>query len=477
MTEDLEIRSYLGVPILLHDGKMFGTLCVLRKEKSSFTSDEINTIQNMAMFLGYLIDLEYVTIHDSLTSSYNLNFTTKYFDDYIKGKICKWAMIFIDLDNFQYVNDTLGHKMGDILLQKVSERMVTELEGDIVSARLGGDDFVLLLSGENDKTKVESFLEAILELFSKPFQVEGRDVSITPTMGVSLYPQDGLDAETLLKHADMALQEAKKSGQNHYSFFNQKLNEHISKKVQLTNDLPKALSNRELVLHYQPQFNMEKKMTGIEALLRWNHPELGMISPLDFIPIAEETGAIVEIGKWVMETACQNVKELHQHGQSDIKVAVNLSVKQFQQKKIADEILTILEKVKLHPCYLELEITENMAITNMKRTTFSLEQIKALGVRIAIDDFGTGYSSLSYLKRFPLDVLKLDRSFIHDITVDQKQFAIVKAVIDMAHALELKVVAEGIEEESQFHLLKQMGCDEVQGYLLGKPTPFIRLLK
>ncbi|MBP3950847.1 EAL domain-containing protein [Bacillus sp. YZJH907-2] len=465
------------MPIVLKNGMIFGTLCVLKQETFPFSSDDIETITNMASFLGYLIDLEYTSIHDVATGLYNNAFTSTYIGELVKEERSSFSVIYFDLDQFKYINDTLGYSVGNQLLATIGEHIKKEIGEDGVIARYGGDEFVLVLPFERASKNLEISLASLMNRFTKPFHVNGQALFTKASIGISFYPDDGSDFNDLIKHAEIAMYEAKANGRNNYQYFNQNMNVEVNRKCALTNDLSRAVEDKALEVYYQPQFNMQKKFIGMEALVRWNDPINGPIPPAEFIPMAEENGLILEIGQFVLETACRDVKELMNRGITDVKVAVNLSVRQFEENHLVEKVKKILEVTNLAPSMLTLEITENIAILDIADTISILEQMKSLGVQIAIDDFGTGYSSLSYLRTLPMDSVKLDRSFTTDLTADKKQATIVGAVIMMAHALELQVVGEGIETNEQMRFLEELGCDEFQGFLLGRPMPFADILE
>ncbi|MEL4431712.1 EAL domain-containing protein [Shewanella mangrovisoli] len=379
------------------------------------------------------------------------------------------ALLFLDLDRFKHINDSMGHHIGDLLLKAVAHRLQNAVrEGDTV-ARLGGDEFTIILEGVA-KTKAATLIsEKVLKAFQAPFLLDDKSLTISTSIGISLYPNDAEDVDSLIKFADTAMYHAKALGRNNFQFYTNKLNEMATRHVQLEAGLKQAISRNELSLVYQPKFCLRKgSLTGLEALLRWHHSELGPISPAEFIPLAEETGIINQIGHWVINHACQQLAEWSELGFDDISMAVNLSARQLK----ADIISTIevaLAVSGLPAKALELELTESMIMGNPQESVNILSKLKALGLTIAVDDFGTGYSSLSYLKRFPIDTLKIDREFVRDITNDPDDAAITSAIIALAHSLELNVVAEGVETQEQLNFLALQGCDQVQGFLLSKP--------
>jgi diguanylate cyclase (GGDEF)-like protein/PAS domain S-box-containing protein len=383
------------------------------------------------------------------------------------------GLMFLDLDRLKAVNDTLGHAMGDRLLQAVSERLKGCLrEGDTI-ARLGGDEFMLLLPSVTHLEDTAKVAQRILDALKPSFYCDGQELHTTASVGIALYPNDSKDAEALMKNADTAMYRAKELGRNNYQFYSPSMNATAFQRLSLENNLRRALQGNELTLHYQPQLNLQTgQITGAEALIRWNHPELGNISPARFIPIAEESGLIVPVGEWVLSTALAQNKSWQESGLLPIRIAVNLSPLHFKHKNLGATIAQVLHETKLDPKYLELEVTESVIMqssdTDADAVVATMLKLKEMGVHVSIDDFGTGYSSLSYLKRFPVDTVKIDQSFIRDITTNPDDAAIAKAIISIAHSLSLKVIAEGVETEGQLNFLRSENCDEVQGFFFSK---------
>jgi predicted signal transduction protein with EAL and GGDEF domain len=339
-------------------------------------------------------------------------------------------------------------------------------------ARLGGDEFTLLLPGLSRAMDVTRVADKILDALRQPFRLEGRELYVSASMGISVYPLDGDDAEALVKNADSAMYRAKEQGRDNFQLYAAAMNESAVERLSLESALRKALGRRELIIHYQPLLDLRRgRVQGMEALLRWRHPERGLMSPAEFIGVAEATGLILPVSAWILRTACAQARRWHQEGHTELCVAVNLSARQFQQPELVAEVKGALEETGLPARCLELEITETNAMQNAEATVHTLRELKALGVRITIDDFGIGYSSLSYLKRLPIDSLKIDQSFVRDVTTDPDDAAIAAAVIALAHTLKLQVVAEGVETEEQMAFLESHGCDRMQGFLFSQPLP------
>jgi len=383
----------------------------------------------------------------------------------------KVALLFIDLDRFKEVNDTLGHGSGDLLLQVVAERLIACLRTSDTVARLGGDEFVVLLEGVEDREGVMEVASKLLAAMAQPVQLLDREIYSGGRLGISLYPYDGDNVDTLFKNADTAMYHAKEQGRNTFRFYSSDMHTSALEMLTLNSYLRHALERDELYLVYQPQISfLTGELVGVEALIRWEHPSLGMIAPDRFIPLAEETGLIVPIGTWVLQEACAQAAQWINQGLKPMRVAVNLSAKQFRNPGLVATIRTLLEQSRLPAHLLELELTEGMLIENITSTLETLKALKAMGVTLAIDDFGTGYSSLSYLKHFPLDRLKIDKSFVLEMAEKSgDSAAIVQAIIALAHSLKLTVIAEGVERQDQVEFLKQHCCDEMQGFFFSRP--------
>jgi diguanylate cyclase (GGDEF)-like protein len=391
------------------------------------------------------------------------------------------AILFIDLDRFKNINDTLGHEAGDGVLKEVAQRLLGCLrEGDTVG-RLGGDEFVVLIEELPEHMQVAAVARKILAAVVRPFLVGAQEFNITASIGISTYPEDSEDLPGLLKNADISMYRAKEQGKNNYQFYSALMNIHTVERLALESGLRRALERKEFLLHYQPKVDIASgRITGIEALVRWRQRATELIPPAQFIALAEETGLIVPIGAWVLETACARNQSWRKQGLPPLRMAVNLSARQFAHENLLPDVARALDETGLDPAALEFEITESMVMRDPEGAVKLLSRLKDMGVYLSIDDFGTGYSSLSYLKRFPLDSVKIDGSFIRDIPGNADDAAITRAIIAMAHSLRLKVIAEGVETEEQLSFLREHGCDEMQGYHFSKPLPedaFLRLLQ
>jgi diguanylate cyclase (GGDEF)-like protein len=384
----------------------------------------------------------------------------------------KCAVIFVDLDRFKTINDSLGHTVGDELLRAVGARLQTLVRAEDTVSRLGGDEFVILLREVIDADDAAQVGDKILTELRLPFRAHEKELYITPSIGVSLYPLTGHTAQMLITQADAAMYNAKQEGRNSCRLFASEMSTFFPERLMMENDLRQAVARREFALYYQPKVDLANgSVVGMEALLRWQHPSKGLVSPDEFIPLAEDTGLIVPIGRWVIEEACAQNKAWQRAGMPHLRIAINVSAVQFKQKDLLDTIKYALESSGLSPEFLEVEVTETVVMQNASQAIVTLEKLSEMGIHVSIDDFGTGYSSLSYLKRFPIDKLKIDRSFIREISSNRDDAAIVRATIALAHNLRLRVIAEGVETEDQLQFLRALGCDEYQGYYKSKPVP------
>lgn len=391
------------------------------------------------------------------------------------------AVIFLDPDRLKMINDTLGHPAGDKLLESIATKLKTFVSETATMARFGGDEFLILLTGISHVDEVKHFAKSLLPLFREPFTYAKHELSLTASIGIAMYPHDGTDADTLIKNADVAMYRAKQKGGNVYQFYHPEMNKRSLHRLNLEIHLRKAFERKEFIVYYQPLIDLQSgRVSGMEALVRWAHPDWGMISPGEFIPIAEETGLIVPLGNWVLQQACLQNYYWQQMGYPQLSVSVNISASQFQQHDFLSNVEAALEMTGLPPNLLCLEITETVAMQNVSYIAEGMSKLKQLGVQVSIDDFGTGYSSLSYLKRFRVNTLKIDQSFIRDLTTDEDNAAIVTALIAMSQQLKIRTLAEGVETKEQLDFLREKGCDGIQGYIFSPPLPapeFENLLK
>ncbi|MBK7564779.1 MAG: EAL domain-containing protein [Propionivibrio sp.] len=417
--------------------------------------------------------LLHLSTHDALTGLANRTLLADRLDQAVTHSVRDGgvvAVLLIDLDRFKQINDSLGHAVGDLLLKTVAERLGHCVrEGDTV-ARLGGDEFVLVLADLSRNEDASMLARKILAALSRPIDIDGHELFVTPSIGISFYPQDGADASSLLRHADLAMYQVKSSGRNGFSCFSQDMNERAQEMAELESSLRQALEHDELTLYYQPKADLYSgEICGAEALIRWQHPVKGLVPPSQFIKLAEESGMIQQLGEWVLREACRQAARWQREGMHGLTIAVNFSARQFRQKNIVEIVAQALNDAGLDAKWLQLELTETMIMQNLETSESLLRRLKALGVSLAMDDFGTGYSSLGYLKRFPFDCLKIDQSFVRNITTEPDDALIAIAVIAMAHSLHLYVVAEGVETESQMRYLRNQNCDQLQGYYFSPP--------
>ncbi len=431
------------------------------------------------------VKLSYQAFHDVLTNLPNRAKFVQQANDAINFAARNghgMAMLFIDLDNFKYINDTLGHAAGDRMIQEVGKRLqATTRQAEDLVARLGGDEFTILLHQIKNPEHAGVVAEKIVRALSIPFRYNGRDLYITPSIGISLFPEHGKDVGTLMRNADSSMFQAKRQGRNNYRYYNPENDQTSANRLNLEHQLRQALNSSEFEVWYQPRFILATgRLIGAEALVRWRSPDLALVPPAEFIPLAEDTGLIVPIGEWVLQRACQDCQQWQGFCANPVQVSVNLSARQFAQEDLLEKIGTLLKQTGLETGLLELELTESLIMPNAEETVQTLRKLKEMGIKISIDDFGTGYSSLSYLQQFPIDIIKIDQSFLQEVRESHQESALVTAIIAMAHNLRLHVVAEGVETQVQFNFLQQYQCDQVQGYLLGKPVPaelFARVLR
>ncbi|PZU97988.1 MAG: GGDEF domain-containing protein [Pseudanabaena sp.] len=503
---DSSCRSKLVNLLLVQDDVKDFESQIYRKDGSIiWTTENVHLVRDVAGNILYLegtvediteskrakAEIEYLAFHDSLTKLPNrvlfrdrlstaLDQASEKLRDYLTqdGTLDislvppLLAVLFLDLDRFKLVNDTMGHAAGDRLLIEVAKRLTDCMIEDTFLARMGGDEFMIFVPNVQSVQSIQQFAQLILQSFENAFFVEELPLHIGTSIGISLYPSDGIDEESLMKHADTAMFRAKDRGRNHYQLYNHAIGAEVKEYVAIENGIRQALERSEFQVFYQPQINLATgQIDGMEALARWLHPELGWVPPNQFIPAAEEHGLIVRLGEWILQTACKQNREWQLNGLPAIRMAVNFSAKQFQVPDLCDRIMQILRDVDLEPQYLEVEITESLVMKDQATTIKMLKQLKASGISVSIDDFGTGYSSLSYLRLLPVSKVKIDASFIRETPQNSEDSAITSAIIAMSHNLNLKAIAEGVERKDQLEFLRSHGCDAVQGYLFSRPVP------
>jgi diguanylate cyclase (GGDEF)-like protein len=482
-------RSGASFPLLRKGTESIGVLLFTASEKHVFSEDLVELLAKLAENVSFALDnfdradekakaderIEYLASHDSLTGLPNremfnqlLHFTIEAARRFHR----RFAVLFIDLDRFKVINDSLGHGAGDALLVETANRLRRSLRSSDVVARLGGDEFVVILENTTESQTIETVAQTLLSVLSQPMQLSGHECHTTASIGIAMFPADGTDVQTLTKNADMAMYLAKEDGKNDFRFFTKAVETQSIERLRLETSLRHALERNEFSLHYQPKVDLASgQITGVEALLRWTHPELGMLPPAQFIPLAEETGLIVPIGRWVLKQACAQSMAWLDQGLRQVSMAVNLSPRQFADENLLQDIDDALASCIMPPTLLQLEVTESMVMQNVARAIKVLNAIRSRGIRLAIDDFGTGYSSMSLMKQFPIDTLKIDRSFVRNLPDDREDRAIAQAIISLGKALGMTIVAEGVETAEQKTFLRDHGCDEMQGFLFSKAVP------
>ncbi|MDP2804319.1 MAG: EAL domain-containing protein [Gallionellaceae bacterium] len=489
-------RSSIALPLQIKK-QVLGALTIYASDTNVFGVEEVKLLEELASDLAYGIQtlrtrteheaaekkLEFLAHHDVLTGLPNRLLLRDRFEQAIAQADREQsgvAVMFLDLDNFKQINDSLGHNYGDKLLVQVVSRVRGCLRDTDTISRQGGDEFVVLLPHLRDLHVIGGIAENIIEAFARPFEIDNFSINTTFSIGVSLYPDDSNDFDTLLKSADTALYQAKDSGRDTYRFFSEKMSIDAQEQLHLQGQLRNAVSQQQFLLHYQPQIDIGSgRMVGAEALVRWQHPELGLIPPGKFIPLAERSGLVIPMGEWVLHEACRQAQLWRESGQP-LLMAVNISALQFKRGNLLETVANALKLSGLPAEYLELELTESILLQDVDAAISTLHSMKEMGVKLSIDDFGTGYSSLSYLKRLAVDKLKIDQSFVRDLTADADSAAIVQAIIQLGQTLKLTVIAEGVETDSQLAFLRNYGCDEAQGYLFSRPIPaneFVSLLE
>ncbi|MFC3323601.1 putative bifunctional diguanylate cyclase/phosphodiesterase [Mesorhizobium cantuariense] len=482
-------RSCWSTPILSHTGAVLGVFAIYSKTVREPVEDETRLIDSTTRIAGIAIErklaedrIHFMANHDTLTGLPNRALLSDRLSQAIlyAQRYDRWVtVVFIDLDNFKLVNDTLGHNAGDVLLKTVASRMVGCVRATDTVVRLGGDEFVVVLFDQvPDADIADAILRKIRAAIAEPIRLGEHNIRATASMGVANYPKDGADAETLLANADAAMYHAKELGRDNFQFYAPEFNSKTQEKFLLQEELRDALARAEFTLLYQPQVDLRTgHVFTVEALIRWNHPSLGLISPMKFIPMAEETGLIVPIGDWVLHEACRQNKAWQDAGLPPMVVCVNVSARQFKENNLISRVVNALTDSGLEAKYLELEVTESLIMQNIEAAVATMNELQGLGVQISIDDFGTGYSSLSALKTFPVARLKIDKSFIKDLAADENDQAVASAVISLGQKLNLRVIAEGVETDEQIAFLRKNNCDEMQGYHFSMPVLAVEIVQ
>ncbi len=445
------------------------------RDRDGAVTNYIGVMNDISEHRRYEEQLVYQATHDPLTGLPNRTLLQDRLGQALALEAFRrrtpLCVMFLDLDNFKKVNDTLGHTVGDMLLKAVANRLKNCVRGGDTVARLGGDEFIVVLPNVREVPDVVIVARKILDIFATPFLLMGHEIYITASIGIAIFPNDGETVDALLKNADAAMYHAKEQGKNNYQFYSEDMNTRVFERLALETSLHRAVKQREFLIHYQPRVDLRTgRISGVEALVRWNHPEMGLVSPARFIPLAEETGLIVPLGEWVLRTACAQNRIWQEEGLAPLRVAVNLSARQFRQENLIEMVGAVLAETGLDPRWLELELTESLVMQQAEKSAAVLRELAAMGIEVAIDDFGTGYSSLSYLKRFPIGNLKIDQSFVRDLCRDAEDATLVRTIITMAHGLGMRTIAEGVETLEQLEFLYRHGCEEMQGYYFSRPV-------
>ncbi|MBM7661554.1 diguanylate cyclase (GGDEF)-like protein [Bacillus mesophilus] len=474
---------YFGVPLFTKENQVIGTLCGIDTRPYSFSQQDIHYINSIAHLITQTIILERLLIKDDLTGLYNRQFAQSYLENDQNPKHEIFSLLYMDVDRFKLINDSYGHETGDQLVLKIAERITEMLHQNGIACRMGGDEFLVIIPKNDHKSiddylhEVESFAEELSDAISQPILVNGEELQVHVSIGISIYPLHAKDMETLLKNADMAMYKAKEKGSK-IEVYDRRQGKTLARQLLLENEMRKALERDEFTLHYQSQYDIQTgNIVGLEALIRWEHPIYGSISPGEFIPIAEETGFIIQIGEWVIKQVCQDGQSWLEQGGQPIQFSLNISSEQIKSKRFVERVEKIITETGFDPCWLKFEITESIFMENLDIAVKVITQLKGTGLWTALDDFGTGYSSLSYIKHLPIDYLKIDRGFIKEITNNNGDQAIVKAMITLCNELGIGVIAEGIEDMSQHQYLKKHGCHIGQGFYYQRPVPFQTLVE
>ncbi len=472
-------------PHLPDGGKWLAFLATaLRDETTGEIIGAIETLRDITEQKRYQHQLEHQANYDILTGLANRNLLhTRLAHTIVQAERDNFllAILFLDLDNFKQINDTLGHEAGDEVLREVGRRIKTTVRDMDTVARLAGDEYVVLLHAPPNIAHVTSVVHRLLDLIGKKMNVMGREIYIGSSVGIAIFPKDGQDAETLLKNADAAMYRAKQRDRGGFRYYTEDLNQDAMQWLELKQDLHNALISGQFEMYYQPQYDIQNQcITGAEALLRWNHPQKGLLSPDMFIPLAEETGLIIPIGNWVVNTAVSDAQQWQDAYGSELRLSINISARQFRYQELLELLEQVIDRTGFHPFNLELELTESLVMSNPEKANALLKQLKDKGFSLAMDDFGTGYSSLAYLRKFPFDMIKIDQSFIHELCDDKGSKAIVRAMLQLGKALDLRIVAEGVNTAEQCQFLETEGCDEIQGFWFSRPLrtdDFLKLLQ
>jgi len=480
------LRSCWSTPILSHKGKILGTFAIYAsevREPAEVEAGLAGLIDVATRIAGIAIErkqaedrIHFMANHDALTGLPNRALLNDRLSQAIlyAQRYDRWVTaLFVDLDNFKFINDSLGHNAGDELLKTVARRMVSCIRATDTVVRIGGDEFVIVLFDQpKDVDVISEIVRKIQSAIAEPVRLEGHDLSVTSSIGIANYPNDGVDTDALLANADAALYRAKDVGRDNFQFYTSELNAKVHEKFLLQEELRNAVARSELVLHYQPQVDLRTgRVFALEALVRWRHPKLGLVPPIKFIPMAEGSGLIVPIGNWVLREACRQNKAWQDAGLPPVVVGVNVSARQFREKTLVAQVASVLKESRLEAKYLELEVTESVIMQDVDLAVATMKELQGLGVHLSIDDFGTGYSSLCALKSFPVSRLKIDKSFIDGLLDNENDKAVADAVVSLGRTLNLRVIAEGVETDAQAAFLRSIHCDEMQGYLFSKPLP------
>jgi diguanylate cyclase (GGDEF)-like protein len=475
-------QGHLAVPIRAYDGRVLGALEIYRRQARPLKEAEQVFLDGQAKLASIALEhrqitnrLAYQAQHDSLTGLPNRALQEDRLQQAIalarqQGKMA--AVVYLDLDRFKLINDSLGHGVGDMLLVQAAQRLQSVVREADTLARTGGDEFTAVLVGIEDPWEVEVVGERLVAAMEKPFPIEDRELFVSVSVGIAIFPQDGDDSATLQKNADVAMYVAKSRGKNRFQRFSREMNSAASERLEIESHLHRALGRQELTLHYQPQFHVASgELAGMEALMRWNHPKWGLLLPGRFISLAEDSGLIIPMSVWLLDEACRQSRLWQDAGFPPVRIAVNVSALQFTRAHLVETVAAALHKHRIEPRFLDLELTEGMVMRDIADSAQQISALRDLGVNISIDDFGTGYSSLSYLQRLPIDNLKIDRCFVEDMQRPSSTQPLVQAVVGLAHSMSMTATAEGVETERELAVLHALGCDEVQGYLLGRPGP------